>query len=129
MKKFKQIISLASAFFIFAAMLAPVAYADVNNGGLSGSCNVITDCGNTRDFYSGACNSRIGDVDDCSLGTSWDSVSFTCNTGCTGSCDWPNIRCGSECQEPKDDDGDDVGDGDGVVDGLTCAEAGLGFNA
>lgn len=122
MKNPIQLFTLTSAFLVAFAFMTPSGYAAVNNGGLSGPCNTITDCG-TEDFYMGACRPHIETIADCGIG-GWTNVSFSCDTGCTGSCGAGEIRCNGACITPLADDGDP----DGVNDGKTCSAAGLGFD-
>ncbi|HHA19286.1 MAG TPA: hypothetical protein ENK70_06230 [Methylophaga sp.] len=123
MKNTIKLFSIASGFLVAFVFIAPSSYATVDNGGLSGGCNTITDCGLTQDFYNGQCRDHIGIVGDCNIG-GWTNYNFSCTSGCSGSCGTGEIRCGSACVAPQVDDGDP----DGVNDGLNCANAGYGFD-
>ena len=58
MKNLKRIFFISSVLLLASVFMIPTGYAAVNNGGLSGACNTITDCG-TQDFYMGACRDHI----------------------------------------------------------------------
>lgn len=122
MKNIQKILSVAAGMLVALVFMTPASYAAVDNGGLSGSCNTITDCG-TQDFFNGACRDHIETVGDCNIG-GWTNYNFSCTSGCSGSCGTGEIRCGSACVAPQVDDGDP----DGVNDGLNCANAGYGFD-
>ena len=114
MKNSKQIFFISSVLLLASLFIAPSSYADVDNGGASGGCNTITDCF-AQDYYMGACNVHIEDpMVDCPV-NGWDVRTFSCSTGCGGTCSAGRIRCGSACIDPYVDDG-------------TCSGAGLGFN-
>ncbi len=122
MKNIIRIFSITSGLLVTFVLMAPSSYAAVDNGGLSGPCNTITDCG-VQDFFNGECRDHIETVADCNIG-GWTNYNFSCTSGCSGSCGTGEIRCGSACVAPQVDDGDP----DGVNDGLNCANAGYGFD-
>lgn len=103
----------------------PSTLAAVNNGGLSGGCNVITDCG-VDDFYAGKCNTHIEVLNDCAaiVGPGSNQLSFSCVQGCVGSCLPGYIKCGGVCVLPQADDGIN----DGNNDGKSCSAVSLTFN-
>lgn len=54
----KKLFPLLFIFVFTLLSLTPNTFAALNNGGLSGECNTITDCGD-QDFYAGSCRTHI----------------------------------------------------------------------